>query len=183
MVCKIPGNFMFSFFQELVASCKISGGFCHEQAKRFNNKDLFPSPSESKKYFIKAEVVTYISGIHQTMLSIKWNRSSTSYTAEVIPPLQVFYLAGLSKFIINHWQSEPQHLSKEKIFGVTGTIKVWIPLLQCTVLKIFVRIFPLAISVAVLGLQAHFFIPSLKLKGKKTCVQNKYNAFKCNWKS
>ncbi|XP_074634355.1 multiple epidermal growth factor-like domains protein 8 isoform X4 [Acropora palmata] len=67
---------------ELVASCKISGGFCQEQARRFNNKDLFPSPSENKKYFIKAEVVTYISSIHQTMLSIKWNRSSTSYTAE-----------------------------------------------------------------------------------------------------
>lgn len=118
---------MFSFFQELVASCKISGGFCEEQARRFNNKDLFPSPSENKKYFIKAEVVTYIPGIHQTMLSIKWNRSSTSYAAEVIPSLQVFYLAGLSKYILNQWQIGLQYLSKEKKFGVTGTIKVTVP--------------------------------------------------------
>ena len=177
----MPGNSMFSFFQELVASCKISGGFCQEQARRFNNKDLFPSPSENKKYFIKAEVVTYISSIHQTMLSIKWNRSSTSYTAEVIPPLQVFYLAGLSKFIINHWQSEPQHLSKEKIFGVTGTIKVWIPLLQCT----WNLCENLSFSYPCCSVRSPgtLFMSTLKLKGKKTCVQNKYNAFKCNWKS
>lgn len=77
---------MIVFFshQELVAHCPLEQS-CSDRAMRSNNQPLFPSPSEDKRYYIRAEVRKEIGSVDSTdsVLSIEWNRSSTPFQSKV----------------------------------------------------------------------------------------------------
>lgn len=66
-------------------------GSCSAKAVRSNKQPLFPSPSEGKRYYIRAEfdkdwaeVDKEVANLNpDSVFSLKWNRTSSSYTREV----------------------------------------------------------------------------------------------------
>ena len=73
----------FFSHQELVAHCNSQS--CLERAMRSNNQPLFPSPSESKRYYIRVDIDKQIGFGDSTNsdLSIEWNRNATPYDSVV----------------------------------------------------------------------------------------------------
>ncbi|XP_078380393.1 multiple epidermal growth factor-like domains protein 8 isoform X1 [Oculina patagonica] len=78
---------------ELVAHCKEpSDGTCSAKAVRTNKQPLFPSPSEGKRYYIRAEVNKEIDSqmdYRDSDFSLKWNRTSSTFVRE---PLSAQFL-------------------------------------------------------------------------------------------
>ena len=70
---------------------------CLETAMRNNNQPLFPSPSEGKRYFIRADVHKQIGFLdsRNSELSVEWNHTIEAFFSEVtstckIPPIILF---------------------------------------------------------------------------------------------
>lgn len=59
-------------------------GSCSAKAVRSNKQPLFPSPSEGKRYYIRAGVDKEVANLNSdSVFSLEWNRTSSSYTREV----------------------------------------------------------------------------------------------------
>lgn len=92
----VVNNMTFFFFcQELVANCSKQFQLCSAKAVRNNQQPLFPSPSEGKRYYIRAEVDKEIGDSDSTNshFSIEWNQTTSPYVSEV---------SSICKFFIHY---------------------------------------------------------------------------------
>lgn len=78
-----------------MAHCSKQFQSCSAKAVRNNQQPLFPSPSEGKRYYIRAEVDKEIGDSDSTNshFSIEWNQTTSPYVSEV---------SSICKFFIHY---------------------------------------------------------------------------------